>query len=229
MDVNAKPVYRQPTKRQRSLLFKCSIGLLPILFFCGWWGYRYLKSQLQPPEAILVLGGAPEREAYAASLAQREPNLDVWVSSGSNPEYAHWVFSQAGIDLNRVHLDYRAVDTVTNFTTLVDDLQRQDIDCIYLVTSDFHMLRALVVAEIVFGSRGIAVRTLSVPTRDAKEPTFKVVRDGIRAMVWLFTGHTGAGLAKFPFLSQLPPSQTGLPPDRSLQNNKIFKQTDQPS
>jgi uncharacterized SAM-binding protein YcdF (DUF218 family) len=201
MDVNAKPAYRWPPKRRR-LLFKCSIGLLPVLLFFGWWGYRYLKSQLQPPEAILVLGGSPQREVYAASLARREPDLDIWVSSGSNPEYANWVFSNAGIHPNRVHLDYRAVDTVTNFTTLVDDLQQQGIDSIYLVTSDFHMLRAWIVAEIVLGSRGIAIRTISVPTTNVKEPAFKVVRDGARAMVWLFTGHTGASWAHLQLISQ---------------------------
>ena len=213
MDVNAKPAYRWPAKKRQTLLFKCSIGLLPILLLLGWWGYRYLKSQLQSPDAILVLGGAPEREVYAASLARQEPDLDIWVSSGSNPEYANWVFSNAGIDPNRVHLDYRAVDTVTNFTTLVEDLQQQGIDSIYLVTSDFHMLRAWIVAEIVLGSRGIALRTISVPTTDMKEPAFKVVRDGVRAMVWLFTGHTGASLAQLQFLSpsrRYPESETSL-------------------
>jgi uncharacterized SAM-binding protein YcdF (DUF218 family) len=233
MDVNAKPAYRWPPKRRR-FLFKCSIGLLPVLLLFGWWGYRYLKSQLQPPEAIFVLGGAPEREVYAASLARREPNLDIWVSSGSNPEYANWVFSKAGIDLDRVHLDYRAVDTVTNFTTLVDDLQQRGIDSIYLVTSDFHMLRASIVAEIVLGSRGIAVRTISVPTTDVKEPAFKVVRDGARAMVWLFTGRTGAGLVHLQFLSQWYGSEDrekslflpSLEETKALQSNKIPKQID---
>jgi hypothetical protein len=58
------------------------------------------------------------------------------VSGGSNPEYAEWVFAEAGIDLKRLHLDYRAVDTVTNFTTLVDELKARNINSIYLITFD---------------------------------------------------------------------------------------------
>jgi hypothetical protein len=96
------------------------------------------------------------------------------------------------------------------------------------------MLRASIVAEIVLGSRGIAVRTISVPTTDVKEPAFKVVRDGARAMVWLFTGRTGAGLVHLQFLSQWYGSEDrekslflpSLEETKALQSNKIPKQID---
>ena len=77
-----------------------------------------------------------------AKFALNYPELPIWVSSGSNPEFAEWVFSEAGIESDRVHLDYRAVDTVTNFTTLVDELKAQGIESVYLITSDDHMRRA---------------------------------------------------------------------------------------
>ena len=106
-----------------------------------WFGYQQLKSEFQRPQALLVLGGAIEREVFAAKFALNYPELPIWVSSGSNPEFAQWVFSEAGIESDRVHLDYRAVDTVTNFTTLVDELKAQGIESVYLITSDDHMRR----------------------------------------------------------------------------------------
>jgi uncharacterized SAM-binding protein YcdF (DUF218 family) len=157
-------------------------------------GYQSLQGFWQRPQAVLVLGGATEREVFAAEFAQAHPDLPIWVSSGSNPEYAEWVFSEAGIAADRVHLDYQAVDTVTNFTTLVDTLKAQGITSVYLITSDYHMRRAQVIGEIILGSRGIDFKPIAVPSRHQNEPIEKVVRDAARAVLWVTTGNTGADL-----------------------------------
>jgi uncharacterized SAM-binding protein YcdF (DUF218 family) len=155
-------------------------------------GYKLTKSALTPPQALLVLGGEPKRERFAADFAQRHPELPIWVSSGSNREYAEWVFLQAGIQRQRLHLDYHAVDTVTNFTTLVDQLQREQISSVYLITSDDHMQRARIVGEIILGSRGIEIRPVAVPSGRKAEPLEKVLRDSGRAILWVLTGRTGS-------------------------------------
>ena len=165
-----------------------------------WVGYQQFAGSIEPPQALLVLGGAIEREVFAAEFAQQHPHLDVWVSSGTNPEYAEWLFSQAGISQTRLHLDYDAVDTVTNFTTIVDKLKSQGITSVYLVTSDDHMRRARVIGKIILGSRGITFKPLPVPSGRSPEPIEKVIRDGIRGIVWLTTGYTGAN-----FFHQLSP------------------------
>ncbi|NEQ35353.1 MAG: YdcF family protein [Okeania sp. SIO3I5] len=157
-----------------------------------WFGYQQFAGSIEPPQALLVLGGAIEREVFAAEFAQQHPHLDIWVSSGTNPEYAEWLFSQAGISQTRLHLDYDAVDTVTNFTTIVDKLKSQGITSVYLVTSDDHMRRARVIGQIILGSRGITFKPLPVPSGRSPEPIEKVIRDGIRGIVWLTTGYTGA-------------------------------------
>lgn len=157
-------------------------------------GFQQVGSWWQKPQAVLVLGGATEREIFAAQFAQEHPNLPIWVSSGSNPEYAEWVFSEAGIPADRVHLDYQAVDTVTNFTTLVDHLKAEGITSVYLITSDYHMRRAKVIGEIIFGSRGIDFKPIAVPSRQQDEPIEKVVRDAARAVLWVTTGNTGEDL-----------------------------------
>lgn len=167
--------------------------VLPILL---WLGYKEIKSQLEQPQAMLVLGGSLQREKFAAEFARKYPELPIWVSSGSPKGYAERVFAKAGVNQNRLHLDYRAVDTVTNFTTLVDDLQARGIKSIYLITSDYHMRRARIIGDIVLGSRGINFKPISVPTGRAPEPIQKAIRDGARALLWLTTGHTGAILPK---------------------------------
>ncbi|MDR9404511.1 MAG: YdcF family protein [Halothece sp. Uz-M2-17] len=170
------------------------LGLVFVLAIAGWVGYKQLRSWLVRPEAMLVLGGAEERERYAAKLAQKHPNLPIWISSGSPQWYVEQIFQQEGIPRDRVRLDYRAKDTVTNFTTLVDELKAQNIDSVYLVTSENHMRRARVIGEIVFGSRGITLKPVAVPTDSPSESWQKSLRDGCRAILWVTTGYTGASL-----------------------------------
>lgn len=170
-----------------------SLGMLLLLLPFFWVVQSQVKAQLRKPEAILVLGGAVEREHFAATLARQHPNLDVWVSSGTNPEYAEWLFQEANIDNSRVHLDYRAVDTVTNFTTLVEDLKQQGIHSLYLVTSDYHMRRSTIIAQIVLGRHDIAFKPIAVPSDYPQpEPLVRGLRDGARAILWVFTGQTGS-------------------------------------
>ena len=76
-------------------------------------GFKPIRNSVtNNPEALLVLGGHEERERFAAKLAQKYPHLPIWVSSGSPQAYAQKIFAQAGIEAERLHLDYRAQDTV---------------------------------------------------------------------------------------------------------------------
>ena len=160
-----------------------------VIISCSF-GYKQLQSYLVQPDAVLVLGGHEEREKFAAELGKKHPHLDIWVSGGSPQNYAKRIFATRGIKSDRLHLDYRASDTVTNFTTLVDELKAQGIDSVYLVTSENHMTRARIIGEIVFGSRGIVLKPLAVPSSSPPEPIEKCVRDGARSILWLATGHT---------------------------------------
>ena len=167
----------------------------PIAGFTGNILYGRYQRQFLDPTVALVLGGAPEREKFAAKFAIKHPDVEIWISSGSNPEYAQWVFEEAHVPDQQWHLDYQAVDTVTNFTTLVDQLEAKEIDQVYLITSDYHMPRASVVAQIVLGSRGIAFKPVAIPTQTAPEKPetrAREVRDGVRSLFWVVTGKTGS-------------------------------------
>lgn len=146
------------------------------------------------PQAILILGGSHNRESFTTKFAHLYPKIPIWLSTGANDRISRQIFEDAKIDLNRVYFDRRATDTVTNFTTLVSDFQQQKIKHLYVVTSDYHISRASAIATIVLGSRGIAFTPISVPEQRASESSLKIMRDTVRAFVWVITGYTGASL-----------------------------------
>lgn len=175
--------------RRRSLPWR----LVLLLALAGTWVWLSRGWWWPPPppaQVILVLGGDLEREHHAAELA-RQRGLPVVVSGGSNPEYAHWLFEQdQGLPSRQVRLDYRATDTLSNFTTLVDDLRQARVRHALLVTSSDHMDRALLVGRIVAGSRGIHLTPEPVDCADqcVAERRRKVWGDGLRALLWVVSG-----------------------------------------
>ena len=201
---------RLPSRRRRAgrlalgprglaaLLLAGAFGLGLLWLSRGWWW-----PLPPPPQMILVLGGDVAREQRAADLAARQ-GLPVVVSGGSNPEYAHWLFEQRqGLPPHQVQLDYRARDTLSNFTSLVDDLRRARIRHALLVTSSDHMDRALLVGRIVAGSRGIHLTPVPVPCADRCQPEGrrKIWGDGARAVLWVVSGRDLRGWAA----AHLPP------------------------
>lgn len=186
--------YKVKKASPRKQKFLLSALVLPMVL---WLGYKQIRS-LQKPQAVLMLGGstpALEREKFTAKFARQHPNLPVWISSGGPGNYDNYVkklFARAGVDSHRLYLDNQAVDTVTNFTTLADELKAKGIDSIYLITSDYHMRRAQIIGEIVLGSRGIIVKPVAVPSDNTPEPIEKSIRDAARAILWVTTGSTGS-------------------------------------
>ena len=119
--------------------------------------------------------------------------MPIWVSSGIPIPRTRSIFREANIPDHRLHFDRRATDTVTNFTTLVNDLASAGIRHLYLITSDYHMARARAIATLVLGSRSITFTPVSIPTPNAMpESPLRILRDTGRSILWLTTGRTGA-------------------------------------
>lgn len=192
---------RRPRRGRWLLALLAAAGL--VLLSRGLW-----QPPLPPPQIILVLGGDVARERVAADLAARD-GLPVLVSGGSNPEYAHWLFGRQGLDHGRVQLDYRATDTLTNFTSIVDELKRAKVRHVLLVTSSDHMQRAMLVGRMVAGSRGIGLTPVEVPCGDRCTPEAwrKVWGDGARAALWVLTGRDLKGWAAARFGALLEAAQ----------------------
>jgi uncharacterized SAM-binding protein YcdF (DUF218 family) len=159
--------------------------------------------QFPTPQAIFTLGGGQERESFTAQFAQKHPVLEIWVSSGTNPTKTRKIFKAAGIPQERLHIDCRAIDTVTNFTSLVADFEERNFKHLYLITASYHMQRAKAIAAIVFGSRGIVVTPVPIyhqrpDSGHPPESLLRTFRDSARATFWLLTGRTGASLNPNP-------------------------------
>jgi uncharacterized SAM-binding protein YcdF (DUF218 family) len=152
------------------------------------------RYQMPRPQAIFVLGGSFSRIKFTAQFFHSYPHLDIWVSDydknfGSNSR----IFKRAGVPKQQIHYDFCATDTVTNFTCLVNKFKEKNLKHLYLVTSDYHMNRAMAIAITVLGSRGITVTPVSVPSANPKpESPLQFFRDSIRSIVWILTGRTGA-------------------------------------
>ena len=151
--------------------------------------YRRALFDRSAPQLVLVLGGDVDRERVGARLA-RELQLPLLVSGGSNPEYATWLIQEEGLESERVELDYRAQDTLGNFTSLVDQLRDRQVKHLLLVTSADHLARSMAVGQVVAGSRGIHITGVPVACepRCVSESTVKKWRDWIRAVAWVATG-----------------------------------------
>ncbi len=154
------------------------------------------RRQQPDPQAILILDGNQSRVQFGATFARQHPHLPVWISGDCSGRPAvHQAFETAGLAPSRVYYDRLATDTVTHFTILVGNYAQQDIRHVYLVTSDFHMTRARIIATLVFGSRGIAVTPVAQHSDYPNEESWwKNGRDAARSLLWLGTGLTGARL-----------------------------------
>ena len=111
-------------------------------------------------------------------------------SGGSNPEYAKWLLKQSGAPERLITYDYRARDTISNYTYLVDDLAKREINHLLLITSVDHLPRAIIVGNIIAGSRGIKITSLPVQCkpRCLQESLRKQVFDYFRALIWVGSG-----------------------------------------
>ena len=154
------------------------------------------RRQQPDPQAILILDGNQSRVRFGAVFAGLHPGLPVWISGNCSGRPAvHQAFEAAGLVPGRVHYDLLATDTVTHFTVLAGDYVEREIRHVYLVTSDYHMTRARIIAALVFGSRGIAVTPVAEPSDYPNEESWwKNGRDAARSLLWLGTGLTGARL-----------------------------------
>lgn len=152
--------------------------------------------QAPTPQAIFVLGGDDNRTKFAGEFWQSRRDLDIWVSDFSYILDGHRrILKEFGVSDEQLHLDGDATDTVTNFTSLADDFVDADLQHIYLITSDYHMRRARVIATVVLGSRGVVVSPIAVDSgRDEDEALARVVRDFGRSLLWVVSGRTGASL-----------------------------------
>lgn len=156
--------------------------------------------QVPDPQGILILGGDYDRAKAGAELAAQNPQFPLWITGYSFDRLTlEGDFDPLKIAPSRLHYGFCSTDTVTDFTCTVDDLSAHHIRHVYLITSDYHLPRAMAIAWWVLGSRGIIVTPYPVVCQRSQcssipETRWRVVRDQLRSMVWILTGRSGASL-----------------------------------
>jgi hypothetical protein len=160
-------------------------GFWVIWTWLPWW-----QALKQPPDAIVVIGGGIHREIAAAQLAQTHSTLPVVVSSGSTLPCLYRVFVEKHeVSWRRVTADFRATDTVTNFTAVLTYLHSKTPRKVFVVASEGHWSRVSVLGWIIWGSRGIAMQpVLPIEGGGHDESWFKTLRDSLRAVAWIVLG-----------------------------------------
>lgn len=151
-----------------------------------------LNSQ-KPIGAYLVLGGSITREIYAAKLNKNNPdNLPIIISRGSNDPCIFFVFKREKSPVDNVWLENCADSTFGNFFFSVSLLKKWGIKKVKVITSDTHLPRAKLIAQIFLYSRGIALdletakETKGIPAN--QENRIKTILDVIRSLLWAFFG-----------------------------------------
>lgn len=142
---------------------------------------------------ILHLGGRFERILTTAHIARHWcPEAHIIFGTEADPKLIVETMTAYGIPRDRYTLDYRAWDTVTNFTEVCDIIRKLGTTELYIVTDQYHMRRSWMIALAVTAFRGIAVIPCVEHTEDpGEEETFiRAVRDCSRALTWRFTGIT---------------------------------------
>ena len=160
-----------------------------LLVGCGFWlvwtWLPWWQALQQPPDMIVVLGGGIRREAAAAQLAQTHSSLPVLVSSGSTLPCLYRIFvEEHKVAWRRVTVDFRAIDTVTNFTAVLPYLHTKTPRKVFVVATEGQWLRASVMGWIIWGSQGIAMQPVLVEGQDGNS-WFKTLRDSLRAVAWI--------------------------------------------
>jgi uncharacterized SAM-binding protein YcdF (DUF218 family) len=171
----------------RAYLYASGVGFLG----------RVRDDDCSASAAILALGGCAVRELEAAHLAKHHaPTAHLYISSGDLPS-GHIALA---LLKNRMTVDRSAVDTLTNFTSLYGQLIARSTRSVTVVTSGHHMPRALAIGRIVLGDAGIYVKKHVVVNSNYPahpESLWRVLRDVVRALLWVFTGLDGRSIALY--------------------------------
>lgn len=139
------------------------------------------------PRVILHLGGNTARVYKTLSLALTFPQATIVVSSEADPVFMIDQFRQAGV-LDRVVFNFKAWDTLTNFTDTLRIVRDLGATQVFVVTEPFHMRRAMMLARVIYWLEGI--KPIAAPTSTLsshRDPIIRLVKDFFRVWVWKWT------------------------------------------
>jgi uncharacterized SAM-binding protein YcdF (DUF218 family) len=157
---------------------------------CGWLGWNYhrlQKAELGPVEGFWVLGGSIKREIYVAQLRKETPELPILISQGSKDPCILLIFEREKVAFNNVWLEKCSQNTFDNFYFGLPIIRQWGVHKVKLITSQSHLPRAKLMAEIILNVNGIALELEIVPETGVpgnQEYPLKTVLDVMRTILW---------------------------------------------
>ncbi len=172
--------------KRKALIFIC----LCLVGLAGFVIYKLIDlsiAESQAADCVLVLGGPPTRDIFAAKLAKERPERKILISGSPDP--CTWlVFDKAHAPKENVWLEHCSKNTFENFIYSTPILKRWGVRKILLVTDEPQLKRALPMAKVMLGSKGIAVQLELSPHGGGEAPRYPIYLEELAAVCWAFVG-----------------------------------------
>ncbi|AFZ48796.1 protein of unknown function DUF218 [Cyanobacterium stanieri PCC 7202] len=154
--------------------------------------FQARQNAQQPIDAYLVLGGSITREIYVAQVARANPQIPIIISKGSDDPCILLIFEREGTRLDNTWLETCADSTFGNFFFSIPILKSWGVKKVEMITSDTHLPRAGIMAQINLIAQGIAVDVNGIPEVDGipanHENNLKTQLDIARSFLWAWAG-----------------------------------------
>lgn len=158
------------------------------LLLAGWLLFRIVQLSMassHPVDAVLVLGGSPIRERWAAKLTRDNPSRRVLISSGSEDPCIWLIFDKARAPKTNVWMEHCSHNTFENLAFAAPILKSWGVHKVLLLTDMPQTTKALPMAKMILGASGIAVQLQNVPNSAGLPLHHPVWLDITAAMLWV--------------------------------------------
>mmetsp|Transcript_2176 Transcript_2176/g.2500 ORF Transcript_2176/g.2500 Transcript_2176/m.2500 type:complete len:186 (-) Transcript_2176:770-1327(-) len=142
-----------------------------------------------PVDLCFILGGSKRREVAALKTCLKKfPGVPIWISGPELTEDCLQVCEEEGVNPELLRIDYRAVDTLSNFTTMAPEMYKGGFKKVAIITSRYHMKRARTIASIIMPEFKVRYVPIAIMYKadSEKENLVKVWRDQIRSYLWVY-------------------------------------------
>ena len=163
----------------------CAIALLAISGLSALRIWQVVSARWHPVDALLVPGGTPYRERYAAQLSRQHPELKVLVSAGS-PDPCVWlIYDKAAAPKANVWTEHCAKNTFENFMYAIPILKSWHAHRVQVLSEEPQIQRVRPMANVMLGSNGILAEPVLVPNTSSEPLHHPVWLDVIAACAWV--------------------------------------------
>ncbi len=183
---NRRSIKGMSGARRTALIFTCAC----LVFSAAFVIFKVIdlaNAETKAADCVLVLGGSPTRDIFAAKLAKERPARKILISGSADP--CTWlVFDKAGAPKENVFVEHCSQNTFENFIYSTPILKRWGVRKVLLVTDEPQVKRALPMAKLMLGSKGIAVQLERSPNGGGEGPRYPIFLEEMAAMCWAVVG-----------------------------------------